>query len=40
MGDRRVHEALTIRWVIDGPDIPREELVDELTALAESYVGG
>ncbi|MFD7070500.1 TetR/AcrR family transcriptional regulator [Streptomyces sp. NPDC059913] len=33
-------EALSVRWVLDRPAIPREELVEELTALAAAYLTG
>ncbi|WP_228047552.1 TetR/AcrR family transcriptional regulator [Saccharopolyspora montiporae] len=32
-------EGLAVRWVLDRPDISREELVEELTALVENYIG-
>jgi len=32
-------EGLAVRWILDQPGIPREELVEELTVLAERYVG-
>lgn len=32
-------EGLAVRWVLDRPDIAREELVEELTALVENYIG-
>ncbi|NNG39672.1 TetR/AcrR family transcriptional regulator [Flexivirga sp. ID2601S] len=31
-------EGLAVRWVLDQPPIPRDKVVDELTALAERYV--
>jgi len=31
-------EALTVRYVLDAPDIPREVFLDELTALCHRYL--
>ena len=31
-------EALTVRYVLDAPDIPREVFLDELTALCQGYL--
>ena len=33
-------EALSVRWILERPPIRREELVEELTALATNYVTG
>jgi acyl-homoserine-lactone acylase len=32
-------EHLTIRWVLDGPSIPRDALLDETVALVMAYLG-
>ena len=31
-------ENLVVRWVLDDPDIPRDRLVDEVTALGTQYL--
>jgi AcrR family transcriptional regulator len=31
-------EALTVRYVLDAPDIPRDVFLDELTALCQGYL--
>ncbi|MDI3408135.1 hypothetical protein [Streptomyces cavernicola] len=33
-------EALSVRWVLERPAIPRELLVEELTALVTNYMAG
>ncbi|MDI3417811.1 hypothetical protein [Streptomyces luteolus] len=33
-------EALTVRWVLEQPAIPRELLIEELAALGTDDVGG
>jgi hypothetical protein len=31
-------EALTVRYVLDAPDIPRAVFLDEVTALCQRYL--
>jgi AcrR family transcriptional regulator len=36
----RTVEHVTVRWVVEAPDIPRDELLDELTAMIGGYLAG